>query len=63
MSTNASDAEELQSLFVEVTGDESVTETQQGDNNRRSTDDADSLAGKSEQEGLSAAIERPDDAF
>lgn len=65
MSANASadDAEALKSLFVELTGDQVVTERRQGTNERESTGETDSLAGMSEQEGLSGAIERPDEAF
>lgn len=67
MSTNANasttSAEELQSLFVEVTGDESVTDEQQGDSQRQSTGENDHLAGRTEREGLSATIEQPDEAF
>jgi hypothetical protein len=65
MSTNASNGspEELQSLFVEVTGDESVTDEQQGDSRRESDGENDTLAGQNEREGLSATIEQPDEAF
>jgi hypothetical protein len=65
MSTNASNgsAEELQSLFVEVTGDESVTDEQRGDSRRESEGESEHLAGQTEREGLSATIEQPDEAF
>ncbi|MEF8913306.1 hypothetical protein [Natronomonas sp.] len=65
MSTNASEtsAEELQSLFVEVTGDESVTDEQQGTDRRESDGEQDYLAGRTEREGLSATIEEPDESF
>ena len=61
--TQADDAEDLQELFVEVTGDEEVTEEQQGTDHRESSEEFDQLAGRSEQESMDDSIETPDESF
>ncbi len=61
--TTAPETEELQALFVEVTGNDSVTEEQEGTDRREASDEFDSLAGRSEQEGLSSSIEVPDETL
>ena len=63
MTDSTTDAEDLQDLFVEVTGDEEVTEEQEGTDRRASSDDFDQIAGRSEQESIDDSIEVPDEAF
>jgi hypothetical protein len=60
---NPSNTESLRDLFVEVTGDKSVTDEQEGDDRREASDEAESLAGRTEQESLDATIEMPDESF
>ena len=61
--TQAKDAEELQELFVEVTGDEEVTDEQEGNDRREASEEFDQIAGRSEQESMDDSIETPDESF
>lgn len=61
--SKAEDAEELQELFMEVTGDEEVTEEQEGDDRREASEEFDQIAGRSEQESMDDSIETPDESF
>ena len=61
--TQAADAEELQELFVEVTGDEEVTDEQEGTDRREASEEFDQLAGRSEQESMDDSIETPDETL
>jgi len=61
--TASTDAEELQELFVEVTGDEAVTEEQKGTDRREASDELDQIAGRSEQESIDGSIEVPDETL
>lgn len=64
MSTNeTADDEELKTLFVEVTGDDAVTAEQEGTDRREAVEGPDRLAGRTEKQGLSSAIEAPDEAL
>jgi hypothetical protein len=63
MTDSTTDAEDLQALFVEVTGDEEVTDEQEGTDRREASDEFDQIAGRSEREGLDDSIEVPDEAF
>ena len=63
MTDSTTDAEELQDLFVEVTGDEAVTQEQEGTDRRDASDEFDQIAGRSEQESIDDSIEVPDEAF
>ena len=61
--SQAKEAEELQELFVEVTGDEEVTEEQEGNDRREASEEFDQIAGRSEQESMDDSIETPDESF
>jgi hypothetical protein len=61
--TQAAQAQELQELFVEVTGDEEVTDEQEGTDRRESSEEFDQIAGRREEESMDDSIEIPDETL